>query len=96
MITTWKYNLKAKLLYFLELEENGHETNKPYGAVKHAYDENNRNNNSYIDNNNQEKSNGENVDEDDSAANDKTFVPTENLKLPVGMLTVSQFEFVYM
>jgi hypothetical protein len=29
------------------------------------------------------------MDEDDSAANDKTFLPTENLKLPIGMLIVN-------
>ena len=77
-----------------EEDENGHDqTNKPYGAVKHAYDENNKlniNNTS----NNQDTNNTESMDED-SSSNDKTFLPTENLKIPIGMLTVIEICFVF-
>ena len=62
-------------------------TNKPYGAVKHAYDEKNPQNNSKT---NDTQLTSEKMDED-SQGNDTTFVPTENLKLPVGMLTVRNF-----
>ena len=76
-----------------EEDENGHDqTNKPYGAVKHAYDENNKTNPNNT-SNNQDKNNAESMDED-SSSNDKTFVPTENLKLPIGMLTVIEIYFV--
>jgi hypothetical protein len=57
--------------------ENDHDPNKPYGAVKHAYDDDNK------------SFNQENTEKNKeiSQQDEQTFVPTENLKLPVGMLT---------
>ena len=68
-------------------EENGHDlTSKPYGAVKHAYDD------KKVQNSSQEVR--DKIEEEDSPANDKTFVATENLKLPIGMLTVKIFRLL--